>query len=74
MKGQTPEQILQKRKIPDQEKFLKDKLGGSAFELLIIWTIDHLNYWSFELLFILTTDNDVISFSSNNTLFINLNY
>ena len=45
---------------------VKELLGGSAFELLstAVWTIDYLNYWLFELLFIWTTDNNVISCSS----------
>ena len=41
--------------------FIFRVFGGSIFELL------PLDYVSFELLFILTTDNDVISCSSNNT-------
>ena len=48
--------------------FIFRVFGRSIFELL------PLDYVSFELLFILTTDNDVISCSSNNTwLFTHLN-
>ena len=58
--------------------WLKDETGF-AFSLVQGKVDPHfkycpLNYWSFELLFILTTDNDVISCSSNNTLFTRINF